>query len=968
MLATVSNERFKACRVEGASGSDQLDVVDFDLIGADGETLLAAQVKTGLSTTPLGTGVAYRILVELVTRCDAECYQLLTNVRLASGTTKLANLLARADLTIDDRRNELQRVLAEARSTSTATDLTDDQVERLARCRILVDQRGRTDVADSVKTQVWDFRRQYGLGIGHRSSGLLLAHLLTEVHRKAAFAEQADWTKAEVMDAIVQDERDIVELLGSRDWGSVLGLMAPVPDLPRTTQVQQIVSALDPYRPTGRSVRHCTLTGLSGIGKSSLASAYVAAYADAYSAIYWMDATSSDSIEDGFQALAGRLGIEQTGASEHLRSAVHEALSTQPGRFLLVLDDATAELARQWTPTLADADVLVTTIDSTARLGSPIAVPTLTPDEAAELLRLRLDEPTAGLDDQAQRLAVELERWPLALELAAAYLRGCGYTLADVDYYLEALKVRSLGDELSIPPGYPRTLVAAIDLGLEVLFRSNPGDTAALAAEMLQRASYLSSRRVPIQLLVAPLVLGADGLPAYDDLSSAHGPVVLEDLRPHEAVRALCRISFVRHDERLAWRSSDLLPGANHTIALNAVLQEVVRNRLEHGNRPDEWKDELQRLAMHTDHWLSAATHNHETTKAHQLAPHAATLTAHLRRLGVTGRRIAVLAGNLASTYIATGRDDEAIDLLRTELDMLLGDADGVDLFLEHQARLHLARAITNSDQAIQADPNSVVTELARVFTYAQTLALNDDTHRAATTFCVTALSILSILHDRVPATDSSNALVTVLHDLQERLPSTSLAEDVSSFEEVNRLISEGEDEEAERIARTLLTRSRHGFSVNTEIRRLLAESLAAQKKWGECRIEIDNLAGELGCPPLSRESAQQALHNIALNLVVAARLDLASPGPRLLLQHILNLPCFVHTIEISQGEYKAKFEIFSLASAAFNGNPKEIEDRLASVDTEELRKHSEQDASFSFLSREIIRFSQSILRAHERA
>lgn len=203
----------------------------------------------------------------------------------------------------------MARTLGEARSSAEVTELTDDQVERLGRCRVLVDPRHRTDVADSVKTKVWDCRRKHGRSVGPRSSGLLLAHLLAEVHRRAAFAEHAVWTKAEMVHAVVQDERDIVDVLGGRDWGSVLGLMAPVPDLPRTPLVEQIVSALQPYRPTGRSVRHCTLTGLCGIGKSSLA----AAYADAYEAIYWIDATSPDSIEDGFQALAVRLGIEWHG-------------------------------------------------------------------------------------------------------------------------------------------------------------------------------------------------------------------------------------------------------------------------------------------------------------------------------------------------------------------------------------------------------------------------------------------------------------------------------------------------------------------------------------------------------------------------------------------------------------------------------------------------------------------------------
>jgi hypothetical protein len=925
VLAAVEDERFGACRVEGGAGdADQVDVVDFDLVGLDGEVLLAAQVKSGGPAASLGTGVVYRIMAKLVTRCDAQRYELLTDVRLSPAAGKVADLLARTGLSVGDRRADLVRILAEARSSVDVTELTDDQVERLGRCRVVVDPRARTDVADRVKTQVWDFRRNRGRGVGQRSSGLLLAYLLAEVHRRAAFAEHAVWAKAEVIDAVAQDEGAVVEILGGRDWGSLLGLMAPVPDLPRAALVKQIVGVLQPYRPTGRSVRHCTLTGLSGIGKSSLAAAYVMAYADAYEAIFWIDATSIDGIESGFQELAVRLGVRHDGNSERLRSTVHEALSTRAGRFLLVFDDATPDLAWRWSPRLADADVLVTTIDGTARLGTSIAVTSLTSDEAVELICRRLDEPLAKRGVEAGRLADALERWPLALELATGYMRTCDYTLTDIDHYLAALKIRSLSDDLSIPPGYPQTLVAAIDLGLDFLYRRNNENIAGLAAQMLMRASYLSGRRVPIQLLAVTLALDAANRPVFDNISEFDGPVVIEDPMVPEAVRALCRISFTRHDERLPWRAADLVPTADHTIAVNAVLQEVVRARLEQGSGQREWHDELRRLAVHVNHWLSASTHNQEVAKAHQLAPHAAALVAHLRRLGVTGRRIALRAGNLAGIYVAAGRDEEAVDMLRSEIDMFLGDPDGVDVFLEHQARMNLARALSNLDQIAQLDPHPALAELARVLDYARTLALDEETYAASANLCVSALSILSIFHDHVPATNRSNALVMVLQDLLQRLPSTTMTEGVHAIERIDRMISAGDVKDAEMAVRAQLTQTHHGTSMNTELRRLLVEALAGQNKWRECHTEIDTLATELGNPPLARESAQQALHNIGLALVRAMHHS-ASPEPRRLLQHLLSRPCFVHTSAIAGSEYRAKFALFAELAAVHDGR---VDDR----------------------------------------
>lgn len=162
-------------------------------------------------------------MVELVTRCDGERYELLTNVPLTPGARMVTDVLAKTALSVDERRVELARTLAAVRSTGSVADLTDGQVERLGRCRVVLDPRDRTDVADSVKTQVRDFRRKTGRGIGSQSSGLLLAYLLTEVHRKAAFAEHAVWSKADVVRAVIQDERDVVDVLGARDWSSMLG-------------------------------------------------------------------------------------------------------------------------------------------------------------------------------------------------------------------------------------------------------------------------------------------------------------------------------------------------------------------------------------------------------------------------------------------------------------------------------------------------------------------------------------------------------------------------------------------------------------------------------------------------------------------------------------------------------------------------------------------------------------------------
>ena len=581
-----------------------------------------------------------------------------------------------------------------------------------------------------------------GEAIGPSSSGLLVAYLHSEIHRRAASPEDAVWAMSDIRKVLHLDDRALVGALGERDWGGVLGLLPPIPDVPRTELLEAIAGALKPFRPAGRTVGKCALTGLSGIGKSSLAAGYVAEYLDAYDMVFWFDASNPPyTLVQGFRTAAEKLGVDPDVGAERLRTAVHERLSRLAGRWLIVFDDSQAAAISSWVPRIGDGDVLITSIDSTCRFGTARHIPVggMSPAEAASLLAARLllttEQARVGAE-LVRRLAAAMDYWPLALELAVGYLQSCGYTITDIPYYLEKLKLRSLDDRLSIPDGYPVTLIAAIDLAARRL--ETPGMDPILldlAASMVLEAAYLSARRIPVHLLVAAREADLDTPPAD------RGPIIFEDPLIHEAVRLLRRVSFARPDQPLPRRETDIAT-AEHTISLNAVLQEVMRARAENNPNFQTWKTHLERLALHLDHWLSSATHNGEADKAHLLVPHADTLVHHLRRLGLTGGRLPLLIGNLATVYIATNDLDTAVGLLKNELQLLL-NTERPDEFLVHQTRLHLAQALASGEQ-IDADRAAEATEnLEHIVIYSQRLAAEADTHDAASHFCSHSLDIL---------------------------------------------------------------------------------------------------------------------------------------------------------------------------------------------------------------------------------
>ena len=257
----------------------------------------------------------------------------------------------------------------------------------------------------------------------------------------------------------------------------------------------------------------------------------MAEYLDAYEMVIWLDASHPPhTLVQGFRAAAGKLGVDPDVSAERLRTALFERLSRLAGRWLLIFDDAEATAISSWIPRIGDGDVLITSIDSTGR---DIPVGRMSPAEAASLLAARLElsaeqaRADAGL---VMRLADEMSYWPLALELAAGYLRTCGYTVNDIPYYLEELKLRSLNDRPSIPDGYPVTLVAAIELAAKRL--ATPGTDPVLldlAASMVMQAGYLSARQIPVHLLVAAHQADLD-IPSVD-----YGPVIIrirESMKP----------------------------------------------------------------------------------------------------------------------------------------------------------------------------------------------------------------------------------------------------------------------------------------------------------------------------------------------------------------------------------------------------------------------------------------------------
>jgi hypothetical protein len=237
----------------------------------------------------------------------------------------------------------------------------------------------------------------------------------------------------------------------------------------------------------------------------------------------WIDATGVGQIEASFVAVAEWFQAQGVIAQSRgsTRGQVFDALVKTANPWLMVFDNcADLRLVRDWIPRRGHGHTIVTTTDQTI-IGGPkivhIAVDGMTEPEATGLLAQRLcpeQDPTEGQRQTLNRLANRLHRWPLALELAAAYLSNCLGGLDGAAEY-ERLVMRSLDDEESKPLGYPRTLVNAITLAWRrAVGRSSPADQ--LAVSVLRCAAFVASREIPLHLLLACGTLPREALAGLD--------------------------------------------------------------------------------------------------------------------------------------------------------------------------------------------------------------------------------------------------------------------------------------------------------------------------------------------------------------------------------------------------------------------------------------------------------------------
>lgn len=309
------------------------------------------------------------------------------------------------------------------------------------------------------------------------------------------------------------------------------------------------------------------ISGLGGIGKTQIAVEYAYRYSEHYQAIFWVTASSRDTLIADFVSLAELLNLPEKAERDQtlVVRAVKHWLTTTETRWLLILDNVDdLEVLSEFLPTRGIGDVLLTTrLQALGTIARGIDVTSMGPDEGLLFLLRRTQRlaPGASLHEvdpveqaEAAQIVQELDGLPLALDQAGAYIEEtqCGFAA-----YRELYKTRRkelLQHRGPFPITHPQSVAATWSLSFHRIEQNNPA-----AADLLRLLAFLHPEAIPEEIL-------REGAAAFGPILA---PLAGDALKLNALLGMLLRYSLLRRN-----------PSAR-LLEMHRLVQAVLKDSME---------------------------------------------------------------------------------------------------------------------------------------------------------------------------------------------------------------------------------------------------------------------------------------------------------------------------------------------------------------------------------------------------
>ncbi|MDJ0379298.1 FxSxx-COOH system tetratricopeptide repeat protein [Streptomyces sp. G-G2] len=352
-----------------------------------------------------------------------------------------------------------------------------------------------------------------------------------------------------------------------------------------------------------------TLLGLSGVGKTQVATEYAYRFASEYDVVWWVPAEDRPTLRERLADLAPALGLPRGAGSygEQIRAVLEALRRGSPfNRWLMVFDgcDNPDDLTDLLPGGAGDVIITSRNREWGNRHTSLVEVPLYARPESVTFIRRRARRLTA---DEADLLAEALEDYPLALDQTAGWLADSPLSVGD---YLALLQRRlDTREAVAVSEDYPLPFPTALAILLNNV-RENFPDALAL----LRLFVFFAPGPVPLRLLRE--------FPAEDVPEQLAG-LINDQIRWNAALNKLVQFSVVRLEY------SDLPVeeggGGLETVQLHRMVHGIVRENLA--------EDESEPLSRAVRQVLAEADPGRPSDS--RLWPRYAELIPHLDTAGV---------------------------------------------------------------------------------------------------------------------------------------------------------------------------------------------------------------------------------------------------------------------------------------------------------------------------------------------